>query len=99
MSRGVEQSKAGVLGTPYTYRCCQIQNAEGQQDGTALGLGQICRRIYRKPLFAFFEKSSCGISDEVGHLTMEVSCKAPGCLDTLVGVFRRPSGWPLSDCL
>ena len=26
-------------------------------------------------------------------------CKAPGCLDTLVGVFRRPSGWPLSDCL
>lgn len=68
MSRGVEQSKAGVLGTPYTYRCCQIQNAEGQQDGTALGLGQICRRIYRKPLFAFFEKSSCGISDEVGHL-------------------------------
>ena len=26
-------------------------------------------------------------------------CKAPGCLDTLVSVFRRPFGWPLSDCL
>ena len=27
------------------------------------------------------------------------TCKAPGCLDTLVSVFRRPFGWPLSDCL
>jgi hypothetical protein len=27
------------------------------------------------------------------------NCKAPGCLDTLVSVFRRPFGWPLSDCL
>ena len=32
-------------------------------------------------------------------LANKFKCKAPGCLDTLVGVFRRPSGWPLSDCL
>ena len=40
---------------------------------------------------------------EEGHLLADhvhmLGCKAPGCLDTLVGVFRRPSGWPLSDCL
>ena len=37
--------------------------------------------------------------DRNREVSQRDSCKAPGCLDTLVGVFRRPSGWPLSDCL
>ena len=37
--------------------------------------------------------------ESIENRSSPFSKKAPGCLDTLVGVFRRPSGWPLSDCL
>ena len=47
-------------------------------------------------------RPSSSLGHEAAGEIVEVAqpgCKAPGCLDTLVGVFRRPSGWPLSDCL
>ena len=43
--------------------------------------------------------SDTGKGIQAEELSTIFDCKAPGCLDTLVGVFRRPSGWPLSDCL
>ena len=48
------------------------------------------------PRIMVLERIKC-VSEERNESCFE--CKAPGCLDTLVGVFRRPSGWPLSDCL
>jgi hypothetical protein len=42
-----------------------------------------------------------GITDEVARALFKAwkNCKALGCLDTLVSVFRRPFVGPLSDCI
>ena len=69
----------------------------------AVRQARVRKEIHRDRVF-LESKCQCAVKAEkaaeiqVDQVEREYRCKAPGCLDTLVSVFRRPFGWPLSDC-